>query len=157
MRLGAERAENQDRYCKDEDRTGRSEHEKLDFLGYAFQARRARNWEGKYFVSFLPAISDKASRAIREEMRSWKLQTRSDKSLEDLSRMFNPIVRGWVQYYGRYYRSLLYPVFKQLDRSLSKWASRNTGNSRAIGDGRHIGSPASRGVNSNCLPTGRSA
>jgi RNA-directed DNA polymerase len=111
-------------YCKDEDRTGGSEHEKLDFLGYTFQARRARNWQGRYFVSFLPAISDKASRAIREEMRSWKLQMRSDKSLEDLSRMFNPIVRGWVQYYGRYYRSLLYPVFKQLDRSLSKWACR---------------------------------
>jgi RNA-directed DNA polymerase len=111
-------------YCKDEDRTGGSEHEKFDFLGYTFQARRARNWQGKYFVSFLPAISDKASRAIREEMRSWKLQMRSDKSLEDLSRMFNPIVRGWVQYYGRYYRSLLYPVFKQLDRSLSKWACR---------------------------------
>jgi RNA-directed DNA polymerase len=111
-------------YCKDEDRTGSSEHEKFDFLGYTFQARRARNRYGKYFINFLPAISDKAGRAIREEMRSWKLHLRSDKSIEDLSRMFNPIVRGWVQYYGRFYRSMLYPVFRQLDRSLAKWADR---------------------------------
>ena len=111
-------------YCKDEDRTGTSEHEKFDFLGYTFQARRARNRYGKYFINFLPAISDKAGRAIREEMRSWKLHLRSDKSIEDLSRMFNPIVRGWVQYYGRFYRSMLYPVFRQLDRSLAKWADR---------------------------------
>lgn len=111
-------------YCKDEDRTGRSEHEKFDFLGYTFRARLARNRYGKFFVSFLPAISDEAIREIREEMRSWNLPRRSDKSLEDLSRMFNPVVRGWVQYYGRYYRSMLYPVFRQLDRSLSKWACR---------------------------------
>ena len=111
-------------YCKDGSRTGRSEHEKFDFLGYTFRARRARNRHGKYFVSFLPAISDKAGRAIRERMRSWKLPLRSDKSLEDLSRMFGPIVRGWVQYYGRYYRSMLYPVFKQLDRALTRWAGR---------------------------------
>jgi RNA-directed DNA polymerase len=111
-------------YCKDEDRTGTHEHEKFDFLGYRFQARRARNRYGKYFISFLPAISDKAGRAIREEMRNWKLHLRSDKSIEDLSRMFNPIIRGWVQYYGCYYRSMLYPVFRQLDRSLAKWAGR---------------------------------
>ena len=111
-------------YCKDADRTGTHEHEKFDFLGYRFQARRARNRYGKYFISFLPAISDKAGRAIREEMRNWKLHLRSDKSIEDLSRMFNPIIRGWVQYYGRYYRSMLYPVFRQLDRSLAKWAGR---------------------------------
>lgn len=111
-------------YCKDEDRTGSSEHEKFDFLGYTFRPRLARNRYGKFFVSFLPAISDRAGRAIREEMRGWRLHLRSDKSLEDLSRMFNPVVRGWVQYYGRFYRSMLYPVFRQLDRSLSKWACR---------------------------------
>ena len=49
---------------------------------------------------------------------------RSDKSIEDLSRMFNPIVRGWLQYYGRYYRSAMYPSMRQLDRALTRWASR---------------------------------
>ena len=111
-------------YCKDDDRVRGAGNEKFDFLGYRFQARRSKNRYGKFFVNFLPAISDKAAKAIRDELRSWKLHLRSDKSLDDLSRIFNPTVRGWVQYYGRYYRSMLYPVFRQLDRSLVRWACR---------------------------------
>ena len=61
-------------------------------------------------------------KAIRTEIRSWDLHLRSDKSIEDLSRMFNPIVRGWLQYYGRFYRSALYSPMNQLDRSLARWA-----------------------------------
>jgi hypothetical protein len=67
---------------------------------------------------------DNAVKAIRAEIRSWNLPRRRDKSIEDLSRMFNPIVRGWVQYYGRYYRSALYPPMQQLDRALACWAYR---------------------------------
>jgi RNA-directed DNA polymerase len=111
-------------YCQDTDRRGTHEHEKFTFLGYEFRPRRARNHRGKYFVSFLPAISDKAAKAIREEIRGWKLQLRSDKSLEDLARMFNPILRGWMQYYGKYYRSMLHPVFRSLNRRLVRWACR---------------------------------
>lgn len=111
-------------YCKDEDRRGNHEHEKFTFLGYEFRPRRARNYRGKHFISFLPAVSDKAARKIREEVRGWKLHLRSDKTLSDLARMFNPVIRGWVQYYGKYYRSMLYPVFRPLDRTLVRWACR---------------------------------
>ncbi len=111
-------------YCQDADRRGKHEYEKFTFLGYEFRPRRARNHRGKYFVSFLPAISDKAAKAIRQEIRGWKLQLRSDKSLEDLARMFNPILRGWMQYYGKYYRSMLHPVFRPLNRRLVRWACR---------------------------------
>ncbi len=91
-------------YCKDDDRRGTYPHEQFDFLGYTFRPRRSKNWKGKFFINFSPAIADKAGKEIRAEMRSWQLHLRSDKSLEDLSRMFNPKVRGWLQYYGRYYR-----------------------------------------------------
>ena len=111
-------------YCKDDDRRGTYPHEKFDFLGYTFRPRRSKNRYGKYFINFTPAVSDKAGKAIRAEIRSWKLHLRSDKSLEDLARMFNPITRGWLQYYGRYYRSALYPLMRQLDRSLARWAYR---------------------------------
>jgi len=111
-------------YCKDADRRGKHEHEKFTFLGYEFRPRRAKNHRGKYFVSFLPAISDKAAKAIRQEIRGWKLHLRSDKSLEDLARTFNPILRGWMQYYGKYYRSMLHPVFCPLNRRLVRWACR---------------------------------
>jgi len=111
-------------YCKDDDRRSTYPNEKFDFLGYTFRPRRSKNRFGKYFINFSPAVSDKAVKAIREEIRSWNLHRRSDKAIEDLSRMFNPILRGWLQYYGRYYRSALYPPMRQLDRSLARWAYR---------------------------------
>jgi len=111
-------------YCKDDDRRGNYPNEKFDFLGYTFRPRRSKNRFGKFFINFSPAVSDKAGKAMRAEIRSWKLHLRSDKAIEDLSRMFNPIIRGWLQYYGRYYRSALYPPMRQLDRSLARWAYR---------------------------------
>jgi len=111
-------------YCKDDDRRRTYPNEKFDFLGYTFRPRRSKNRFGKYFINFSPAVSDRAVKAIRAEIRSWNLHLRSDKAIEDLSRMFNPILRGWLQYYGRYYRSALYPPMRQLDRSLARWAYR---------------------------------
>jgi len=111
-------------YCKDDDRQGNYPNEKFDFLGYTFRPRRSKNRWGKYFVNFTPAVSDKAAREMRRTMRSWSLHLRSDKTLEDLSRMFNPILRGWINYYGQYYKSALYPTFRVLDRTLVRWATR---------------------------------
>jgi len=111
-------------YCKDVDRQGNYPREKFDFLGYTFRPRRSKNRWGKYFVNFTPAVSDKAAREMRRTMRGWRLHLRSDKTLEDISRMFNPILRGWINYYGRYYRSALYPTFRVLDRTLVRWATR---------------------------------
>ena len=111
-------------YCKDDDRRGNYLNEKFDFLGYTFRPRRSKNRFGKFFINFSPAVSDKAGKAMRVEIRSWRLHLRSDKAIEDLSRMFNPIVRGWLQYYGRFYCSALYPIMRQLDRSLARWAFR---------------------------------
>ncbi len=111
-------------YCKDVDRRGNYPREKFDFLGYTFRPRRSKNRWGKYFVNFTPAVSDKAAREMRRTMKGWNLHLRSDKTLEDLSRMFNPILRGWINYYGRYYRSALYPTLRVLDRTLVRWATR---------------------------------
>lgn len=111
-------------YCKDDDRQGNYPNEKFDFLGYTFRPRRSKNRWGKYFVNFTPAVSDKAAREMRRVMRSWRLHLRSDKTLDDLSRMFNPILRGWINYYGQYYKSALYPTFHVLDRTLVRWATR---------------------------------
>src|SRR6266436_1144929 len=111
-------------YCKDDDRRRRYPNEKFDFLGYGFQPRRSKNRFGKYFINFSPAISDKAAQAMRDTIRSWNLPKRSDKAIDDLSHMFNPIIRGWLRYYGRYYRSALYPPMRQLDRDLALWAKR---------------------------------
>ena len=110
-------------YCKDGNKRRRYPNEKFDFLGYGFQPRRVKSRTGTFFVGFCPAISDEAGKAIRDEIRSWTLHLSSDQAI-DLSRMFNPIIRGWLQYYGQFYRSALNPLMGQLDRSLARWAER---------------------------------
>lgn len=111
-------------YCKDDDRQGEYSQNSFDFLGYTFRPRRSKNRWGKYFINFSPAISNKAAKVIRETSRGWNWPLRSDKQLEDLARMFNPIIQGWINYYGCYYKSALYPTLKCLDRRLVMWATR---------------------------------
>jgi RNA-directed DNA polymerase len=112
-------------YCQDSDRKGQHEHIQFDFLGYTFRPRRAKNYRGKPFVSFLPGVSNKAGKAIRATIRDWRLAaTRNNQSLEDLARLVNPSVSGWVNYYGRFYRSALTPVLRHLERALIRWACR---------------------------------
>jgi RNA-directed DNA polymerase len=109
-------------YCKDDNRRGSYSDEKFDFLGFTFRSRQTRSRGGKYFVAFSPAISNEAAKSIQETVRGWKLHRRSDKTITDLARMYNPIIRGWINYYGSYYKSALNRVFLQLVRSLMKWA-----------------------------------
>lgn len=111
-------------YCKDEDRRDIYPQTSFDFLGYTFRPRRSKNRWGKHFINFTPAISNKASKAIRQVSRKWNWPLRSDKELEDLSQMFNPVIQGWINYYGQYYKSALYPVMRCLDLRLVRWAMR---------------------------------
>jgi len=111
-------------YCKDEDRRGNYPNTKFDFLGYTFRSRRSKSRSGNYFINFSPAVSNNAKKAMRQTMRSWRLHLRSDKQLVDLSHMFNPILRGWKNYYSSYYKSELYCVFRHLNRILIRWAMR---------------------------------
>ena len=100
-------------YCKDDDRRGNYPSAKFDFLGYSFRPRLARRRQGKIGVSFSPAASDKACKRIRQTVRSWGIPRRSDKSLNDLAKMFNSYIRGWINYYGKYYKSALYPTLRR--------------------------------------------
>jgi len=111
-------------YCKDDDRRGKYSEQKFDFLGYTFRPRRAKNWRGNFFVSFLPAVSNKSAKAMRREIHDWRLHLKPDKGIEDLSRMFNPIIRGWIAYYGRFYRSHLSAVLRYLNGALVHWVRR---------------------------------
>jgi group II intron reverse transcriptase/maturase len=112
-------------YCKDDDRPREYEHVAFDFLGYTFQPRRAKNRWGKFFVSFLPAMSAKAAKRVRQTIREWRMaSTRNNQRLEDLARHVNPVVRGWLQYYGRFYRSKCLQVLRHLNGALAGWARR---------------------------------
>ena len=111
-------------YCKDDDRKGDYEIQKFNFLGYTFRPRRSKNKYGKFFVNFTPAISNEARTKISKEIRSWKIHRRSDKSLDDLAHMFNAVVQGWVNYYGKFYKSQMYLPLRNIEEDLVLWVSR---------------------------------
>lgn len=109
-------------YCKDGTRTEDYPEFSFDFLGYTFRPRKARTKEGVTFLSFLPAMSGKAAKAIRQKVQDWKIHLRPQTSLQEIAGWVNPVLRGWMNYYGRFYRSALYPVMAHIDLHLMKWA-----------------------------------
>ncbi len=108
-------------YCKDGNRPGSYEHTAFTFLGFTFRQRRARNRHGKSFSNFLPAISKDALNKISAAVRSWRLHLRTGHTFKDLARRINPIVAGWMQYYGAYYRSALSPLLQRINAYLMRW------------------------------------
>jgi group II intron reverse transcriptase/maturase len=108
-------------YCQDGKRRGSHEHTAFTFLGYTFRARGARNKDGKMFLSFLPAISKEALTKISARVRSWRLHHRTGRSFADLAREINPVVRGWMNYYGAFYKSALYRLLTRINAYLLRW------------------------------------
>jgi len=112
-------------YCKDGSRKGKYPNRSFDFLGYCFRPRLVRNSRrGTLFWSFTPAVSRAALTEMRQEIREANFRNRTQIELEDVARELNPVLRGWMEYYGRYSPSALYPVFRQVNKTLVAWAMR---------------------------------
>lgn len=111
-------------YCKSAKRRSSFEHQQFDFLGYTFRPRLCKSRQGVCFVGFAPAISKKASTEIRKRIKDWHINESSHSSLEDIAEFVNPILQGWINYYGRFYRSEMHPLFRCLNWHIMKWAMR---------------------------------
>jgi group II intron reverse transcriptase/maturase len=119
-------------YCKDDDRRGEHEHTSFTFLGYTFRPREARRKDGSHFTSFLPAISPEALKAKGARLRQLRIHRRVDLTLNELARWLNPIVAGWMHYYGRFYRSAMYPLLERVNSYLRRWAGKKYRRLRAV-------------------------
>lgn len=115
-------------YCKDSNRRGKYPNITFTFLGFEFRPRKAANKSGELFTSFCPGVSAKARNEMRRTIGSWKLGRRTSQSIEELSASLNPILTGWMNYYGRFYRSALFQVFRHFDKALSRWIRRKYSN-----------------------------
>ena len=112
-------------YCKDTNRRGPYPGTSFDFLGYTFRPRRAHNHRGEMFVSFLPAMSRRALKRKRHDLRwKWRLRLRSDLSLNELAELINPVLRGWFGHYGAFYKTAMNDLWRSVDLALAKWAMR---------------------------------
>lgn len=112
-------------YCKDVNRRGKYQDTSFDFLGYTFKARKVKNSNrNNLFIGFTAAVSTKATKAMKRKVRKERLRNRTDLEISEISRIYNPILRGWMTYYGRYNPTGMYPVFKHFNNTLRSWAMR---------------------------------
>jgi group II intron reverse transcriptase/maturase len=108
-------------YCKDGQRRGEYEHTSFTFLGFTFRPRAARDRKGGRFLSFQPAISKDALKKISGEVRGWRLHRKVNLTFVELTKETNPIVAGWMHYYGHFYRSALYPLLARINAYVVRW------------------------------------
>jgi RNA-directed DNA polymerase len=108
-------------YCKSSRRNTDYPNVTFDFLGFTFQPRESVDKNGIRFTGFLPAISKKSMKRINETIHSWHLNMRSYQTLEYIATEINPVVRGWITYYGRFYPSRLKKFMQILNGRLARW------------------------------------
>lgn len=111
-------------YCKDSNRRLSYPTTQFTFLGFTFRTRKAVNKKGELFTSFLPAVSNEALKSMRAGIKSWRLSIRTPATLVELSRIYNPILRGWFQCYGRFYPTQMRKLADYLELRLGRWARR---------------------------------
>lgn len=111
-------------YCQDINRQETYPVTKFTFLGYCFRPRKSVDKYGRVYVNFAPAVSREALTFMRQTVRGWHIQLKCDKSLKELSGMFNPVLRGWVNYYGRFHASAMRPLWQNINVYLSRWLMR---------------------------------
>ena len=108
-------------YCKKNHRDIEYECIQFDFLGYTFRPRRAIDKRGERFLNFSPAISNSAKKKIWAEVRSWRHQYWVQLTLEEIAKEINPVIQGWINYYGKHNVKELKETLKQVDMKLVRW------------------------------------
>jgi len=112
-------------YCKDGSRKGRYENTEFDFLGYTFRRRLCKNRKrNSMFINFTPAVSQSAIKAMRLKIRKLRVRMATELSIAQVARWLNPLINGWINYYGRFTRSALYGMCRHVNKALVRWARR---------------------------------
>ena len=112
-------------YCKDGKRKGTYPNVKFDFLGYEFRPRAVwGSQSGRLLCGFTPAVSPSALKSMRATIRDLDIRRRTQVSLGDIALQINPLLRGWIDYYGRYTPSALSPMLRHVNQTLLAWAMR---------------------------------
>ena len=111
-------------YCRDEWRKAEQDNISFDFLGYTFKPRLVKSKEGKLFTGFNPAISKKAKMKITEEIKKWEIHLRSERNIGEISEIVNKVARGWINYYGEFYKSELSITINQINLRLVRWVKK---------------------------------
>lgn len=111
-------------YCPSTKRRKKRKGEltQFDFLGFTFRSRKVVTKAGKVTTGFLPAISNKSMKRIVRRLREMRIHRWSSSGIEQLSKILSPMIRGWIQYYGRVCKYEMNTLFVRINNRLVKWA-----------------------------------
>jgi group II intron reverse transcriptase/maturase len=109
--------------CKDTKRFWSYENTQFTFLGFTFKPRHAVNGNA-HFTGFMPAVSNSALKAMRQRIRASKLHRRTDLSIQDIAMWWNPIIKGWWNYYGSFYPSEMRQITHYFHKKIMQWIRR---------------------------------
>lgn len=119
-------------YCKDSNRREEYPNVSFDFLGYTFKPRQAQNGrKDGSFTNWLPAVSTKAMKSMNEKMREWEVLQKTGNTIQEIAAKINPVLRGWINYYGKFYKTKLRNFMHIVNVKLATWARRKYKNLRA--------------------------
>lgn len=109
-------------YCKDGKRKANHAHTRFDFLGFSFHGRTVKDRHGNLFTGFNPGVSRNALKRMNQAIRDLSIHRRTRLTLQELADILNPMIRGWVGYYGTFYPEPLRRFLVRLDLRLGRWA-----------------------------------
>ena len=103
-----------------------------DHFGTTSASTPAHRHQSSMFSAFLRAASAEALKSMGAMVRSWRLHLRTTTDLAELARWINPVVRGWMNYYGQFYRTELFALLRRINTYLVRWARRRFKRLRAL-------------------------
>lgn len=109
-------------YCKDNKRKGIYPLTRFDFLGFSFHGRTVQDRQGNLFTGFNPGVSRKSLKRMNERIRELNINRSTQSTMSELAERINPMVRGWIEYYGAFYPEPLKRFLIRIDLRLGHWA-----------------------------------
>jgi RNA-directed DNA polymerase len=141
-------------YCRDSRRREAHACKQFTFLGYTFRPRVAKSRHGRIIQCFLPGVSPEAKKKMLRTIRSWKLTRQTPASIGELAARYNPILRGWWNYYGHFYKTALRRVFECFEATLARWADVSTRSSCGMKAAASAGYDVLHEGSQTCSPIG---
>lgn len=109
-------------YCKDKDRNNTEELNEFDFLGYTFKAVYIKCRDGKIRYNFIASVSKVSSKAFRTKIKEIEVHKKTGSKIDIIAEMLNPMIRGWMNFFGKFNPSAMKGTLQCIERRLVKWA-----------------------------------
>ena len=61
---------------------------------------------------------------MSRKAKSWRIHRRTTLTLDEIAKDVNPSLRGWLNYFTKFYKSEVIPLCRRMDRHLRRWARR---------------------------------